>query len=132
MPYVYVYECTDCRYDFEIILCREFRREADGTRVDYEYPDPDVIEWPPKRVSGLWSYLWCPACRDVRPLVVVELDEPAEHPVQAFLAAEAKGYTGMETGPCPECRHPLELEIESASCPKCSRGTLVCIGEYEP
>lgn len=132
MPYVYVYECSNCRFDAEITVCREFRREPDGTRADYHYPDPDLLEWPPRRVSGIWSRLWCSRCRAVRPLVVVELEEPAEHPVQAFLAAEARGLTGMEAGPCPECGHELELSPEGTPCPGCETGHLSCIGEYEP
>lgn len=132
MPYVYVYQCGSCRFDAEITLCKEFRREADGARVDFEYPDPELYEWPPRRVSGLWSRLWCSHCGGVRPLVVVELDQPAEHPVQAFLAAEARGLTGMESGPCPTCRQPLTAEPEGAACPRCETGRLVCIGEYEP
>jgi hypothetical protein len=132
MPYVYVYECDRCRADVEITLCREFRKEPDGRRVDYQYPDPELYEWPPKRVAGLWSRLWCPVCRALRSVVIVELEQAAEHPVQAFLAAEARGCTGTEGGPCPECRQPLQVEIESETCPSCSEGTLVLIGEYEP
>ena len=132
MPYVYVYQCNRCQHDLEIALSREFRLEPDGTRVDYQYPDAELYEWPPKRVSGLWSHLWCPGCRAVRHHVLVELEEPAEHPVQAFLAAEAKGYTGGETGPCGECGQTLRVELEEAACPQCGEGRLVCIGEYEP
>ena len=132
MPYVYLYQCNRCPFDVEIILSREFRLERDGERVDYEYPNPDLYEWPPKKVSGLWSELWCPACRTGRKFVVVELPEPAEHPVQAFLAAEAKGYTGAETGPCPECGETLLFEIEDEPCPQCPEGKLRSIGEYEP
>jgi hypothetical protein len=131
MPYVYVYECRECGGDLELSLCREFRLEG-GARIDYEYPDPDLYEWPPRRVSGLWSHLWCPACRAIRPHVVVELDAPAEHPVQAFLAAEARGLSGEEAGPCPACATPLMVEIEDEICPGCNRGKLKCIGEYEP
>lgn len=132
MPYVYLYQCNACSRDVEIEICREFRREVDGRRVDYHYPDPGLYEWPPRRVSGLWSRLWCPACRAARPLVVVELPEPAEHPVQAYLAAEARGLTGTESGPCPACGAPLELDPTGAACPDCGAGTLECIGEYEP
>jgi hypothetical protein len=132
MPYVYVYQCGGCRFDVEITLCREFRREPDGTPVQYHYPDPDLYEWPPRRVSGLWSLMWCPACRECRPRIVVELEEPAEHPVQAFLLAEARGLTGMETGPCPECGTQLRADLEQAPCPRCETGVLTCIGEYEP
>jgi hypothetical protein len=132
MPYVYVYACDRCDHDLEIRLCQEFRREADGARVDYEYPREDLYEWPVKRVSGLWSSLWCPGCREVRRHVVVELEEPAEHPVQAYLAAEARGLTGMETGPCPACGRPLELDPEEAPCPCCEAGRLRLVGEYEP
>jgi len=132
MPYVYVYQCQRCGFDAEICVCREFRREADGAPVDYEYPSGDLYEWPPRRVAGLWSRLWCPACRRVQSLVLLELDEPAEHPVQAFLAAEARGFTGEETGPCPACGQPLLLEPEGAACPACPDGALTAIGEYEP
>ena len=131
MPYVYVYQCSDCDFDVEVSVCREFRVEADGTRVPYEYPDPELYEWPPKRVAGLWSHLWCPTCLATRPHIIVQLEEAAEHPVQAFLAAEAKGRTGMETGPCPECGTELVLEPEQLPCPR-GDGLLTCIGEYEP
>jgi len=132
MPYVYVYQCNQCGFDAEITLCKEFRRETDGSRLDFEYPDPDLYEWPPRKVSGLWSRLWCARCRELRPQVVVELEEPADHPVQAFLAAEARGFTGAEAGPCPVCSRPLTAEPDEAECPRCETGHLTCIGEYEP
>src|ERR1041385_7759669 len=97
MSYVYVYQCGACGADLEIALCRAFRLEADGTRAAYEYPQPDVYEWPPRRVAGLWSHLWCPTCRAGREHILVELPEPAEHPVQAFLAAEARGLTDRKS-----------------------------------
>jgi hypothetical protein len=83
-------------------------------------------------VAGLWSKLWCPECRKLRPRILVELDEPAEHPVQAFLAAEAKGQTGAERGPCAECGTELLIDLDDQPCPACSDGRLTCIGEYEP
>lgn len=132
MPYVYVYQCAACRHDIEIVIAREFERGQDGSPVDYSYPLPGVYEWPPRRVSGLWSRLWCPSCRALRSLVTVDLEEPAEHPVQAFLAAEARGFTGEETGPCPDCGTTLLVEPEGAPCPECAGGNLICIGEYEP
>jgi hypothetical protein len=132
MPYVYVYQCNRCDHDLEITLAREFRREADGTRADFHYPDPDLYEWPPRRVAGLWSKLWCPQCRKLQPRILVELDEPAEHPVQAFLAAESKGQTGAETGPCPECGTELLIDLDDQPCPACPDGRFTCIGEYEP
>lgn len=132
MPYVYLYQCDACSFDVEITICREFRKESDGTRVDYEYPSPDLYEWPPRRVSGIWSHLWCSGCRSVQSLVLVELDQPAEHPVQAFLAAEARGLDGTETGPCPTCGQALTADIEGFACGQCPSGVLHCIGEYEP
>ncbi len=132
MPYVYLFECNQCREDVEIVVSREFCVTSDGTRVDYHYPDPELYEWPPRKVSGLWSHLWCPACRALRPHVLVELPEPAEHPVQAFLQAEARGLTGGETGPCPECGTELQRSMEHAVCPRCRCGEMIGIGEYEP
>jgi hypothetical protein len=132
MPYVYLFECDRCAHDVEVTVCKEFRTEPGGRRVDYEYPDPELYEWPPRRVSGLWSRLWCPGCRALRTAVVVELESPAEHPVQAFLAAEAKGITGDESPPCPECGTPLTRDPEGEQCPACADGALHCLGEYEP
>lgn len=105
--------------------------DPEGRRVDYEYPSPEIYEWPPRRVSGLWSRLWCPECRRNRDHVLVELGEPAEHPVQAFLAAEARKLTGAESGPCSECGTTLLVVLDGADCPACS-GSLRLIGEYEP
>ena len=132
MPYVYVYQCDRCAHDLEVVICREFQLDREGNRIDYDYPNPDLYEWPPRKVAGLWSRLWCSSCRTVQPLVVVEMEEPAEHPVQAFLRAEALGVTGLEGGPCPECGALMVAELDSAPCPDCGEGRLRCIGEYEP
>ena len=85
-----------------------------------------------KRVSGLWNRVWCPACRATRCLVIAELPEPAEHPVQVFLLAEAEGRSGDEVGPCPECGTPTLNDLEGLPCPHCESGRLSLIGEYEP
>ncbi len=131
MPYAYLYQCDRCEADIEIVLAREFRRDSDGRRVDYEYASPDLYEWPPKRVAGLWSRLWCPQCRRNREHVLVELDQPAEHPVQAFLAAEARKLTGAESGICSECGSGLLLELEGLQCAACAAGHMRLIGDYE-
>jgi Zn finger protein HypA/HybF involved in hydrogenase expression len=132
VPYAYLYQCPECRFDVEIIGAKEFTLDAAGERQDYQYPEPGTYEWPVKRVAGLWNRLWCPVCRVTRHHVLVELDEPAEHPVQAFLHAEHEGLTGSEVGPCPECGTPLTFDPEGLPCPHCGSGTLELIGEYEP
>jgi hypothetical protein len=131
MPYAYLYQCDRCEADVEIVLAREFRVDSEGRRVDYEYPSSELYEWPPKRVSGLWSRLWCPQCRRNRELVLVELEAPAEHPVQAFLKAEAGKLTGAESGPCSECGTTLLVDLDRVECPACEEGALRLIGEYE-
>jgi hypothetical protein len=132
MPYCYVYECPRCRFDVEIVGAREFCYGTDGSREDYQYPDKEATEWPPKRVAGLWSRLWCEGCRAVRPFVLLELETPAPVPSYAFFAAEERGLTGLEVGPCPECGTTLTFEPEDALCPHCDEGRLTLLGEYEP
>ena len=132
MPYIYLYQCPGCDFEVEIAVAREFTVDASDQRMDYQYPEPGGYEWPIRRVSGLWSRLWCPTCQTTRPHVLVELEEPAEHPVQAFLQAEREGLTGDEVGPCPECGTPLTIEVEGLPCPRCPDGTLELLGEYEP
>src|SRR2546427_931287 len=62
-----------------------------------------MIRRPPRSTLFPYTTLFrSPGCRTVRTLIVVELDEPAEHPVQAYLSAEARGLLGTETGPCPD------------------------------
>ena len=132
VPYVYLYQCRECDFDVEIVGAREFYVDSSGQRYDYEYPEPGTYEWPIKRVAGLWSRLWCPTCKASRHHILVELDEPAEHPVQAFLKAEHEGLTGFEVGPCPQCGTELIHEVEGLPCPQCGRGILDLLGEYEP
>ncbi len=132
MPYAYVYQCDGCGWDTEVVLAEEFRVDLDGTRKAYQYPTEGLIEWPPRKVAGLRSHLWCPACMAVRERLLVALDDPAEHPVQAFLAAEARGLTGGESGPCPECGAALTVDPDGVPCPACGEGHLRGIGEYEP
>jgi hypothetical protein len=132
LPYNYLYHCNDCGFDVEIVGAQEFYRDAAGEPHDYHYPAADTYEWPIKRVSGLWNRIWCPACRTTRPHILVGLDEPAEHPVQAFLKAEADGLTGLEVGPCPICGTEMTHEVEGLPCPRCAAGKLQLLGEYEP
>jgi hypothetical protein len=132
MPYAYLFQCQACGFDVELIGAKEFYLTPEGERTDYEYPAPDTYEWPVKRVSGLWNRVWCPACRDTRNLVIAELPEPAEHPVQVFLLAEAEGRSGDEVGPCPVCGAATLNDLEDLPCPRCDTGRLTMIGEYEP
>jgi hypothetical protein len=132
MPYCYVYQCPHCRFDLEIVGAREFCEGPDGTREDYLYPDADTPEWPPKRVAGLWSRLWCSTCRAVQPFVLLELETPSPTPSYAFFAAEERRLTGLEVGPCPECGAMLTFEVEGELCPACDQGQLTLLGEYEP
>jgi hypothetical protein len=132
LPYTYLYHCSKCEYDVEIVGAQEFYLDASGERHDYQYPAADTYEWPIKRVSGLWNRIWCPGCKDIRNHVLVELDEPAEHPVQAFLKAEAEGLSGLEAGPCPTCGTEMTHEVEGLPCPACGKGVLELLGEYEP
>jgi hypothetical protein len=132
VPYVHLYQCSACEFDVEIVAAREFTCDSSGQRQDYVYPEPDTYEWPIRRVHGLWSQLWCPSCKATRPHVLIELEEPAEHPVQAFLKAEHEGLTGDEVGPCPECGTTLTHDVEGLPCPRCPDGVLDLLGEYEP
>lgn len=132
MPYCYVYQCPRCAFDVEVALAREFCYNAGGVREDYQYPGKELHEWPPKRVAGLWSRLWCPSCRAIRPYLLLELPEPTDNPAHAFFAAEARGMQGDETGPCPECGTPLSTEVEEALCPRCGEARLTLVGGYEP
>jgi hypothetical protein len=132
MPYCYLYQCPRCELDVEVAVAREFYTTPAGERADYDYPAKELYEWPPKLVAGLWSRLWCPQCRAIRPYILLELPEPTENPAHAFFSAEARGLRGDETGPCPECGTTLTLDPEGAPCPRCGEGRLEILGEYEP
>jgi len=131
VPYAYLFECPGCGFDVELVGAKEFYLTPEGVRADYQYPDPETYEWPVKRVAGLWNRVWCPTCRATRHIVIAELPEPAEHPVQAFLLAEAEGRSGDELGPCPECGTPTINDLEALPCPRCGQARLTLIGEYE-
>ncbi len=131
MPYCYLYQCPRCERDVEIAFGREYEVTPNGERQDYRYPDPDAYEWPQRRVAGLWNRLWCPRCATTREHVIVTLEGPAEHPIQAFLAAEANGLRGDETGPCAACGETLVSDLSAVNCPECGV-PFNCIGEYEP
>jgi hypothetical protein len=131
MPYAYLFQCAHCAFDVELAGAKEFWITPEGERAEYHYPDPDAYEWPVRRVSGLWNRVWCPSCRETRYHVIAELPEPAEHPVQAFLLAEAQGCSGEEVGPCPECGTMTLNDLEDLPCPRCGVAKLTMIGEYE-
>lgn len=132
MPYCYLYHCPRCEYDVEVAVAREFSVNAAGEREDYHYPAGGLPVWPPVLVAGIWSRLWCPRCREIRPHVLLELPQPTENPAHAFFAAEAQGLQGDACGPCPACGEPLLIELEEAPCPRCDEGRLALLGEYEP
>lgn len=132
MSYAYLFQCSSCGHDEELILGAEFERDARGTLLPFRAPAADMIEWPVRRPVGLYHSLWCGDCRHSRIVVLLERPRPVEHPVELLLEAEARGLQGLEGGCCEVCGAELKHSAESLPCPCCESGLLTLVGEYEP
>ncbi len=124
MAFSRLYACNACQTGEALLTFAETWGADTPESAPQPYPG-----W--GSVRGLYSRLWCPACRIVRPHVLLSLVPPAGHAVVAYAEAQRQGLTGYETGPCPECNATLSVSAEDAQCPGCSGGTLHLIGEWE-
>jgi hypothetical protein len=122
MAFSELFVCEACAHDEVLVHAQEWTPGQNGAPVPYPGYGP---------VGGLANYLWCSACRVVRPFVFVRLDPPATHAVVAYAEAQRLACDGRETGPCPVCRTPLTWELDGQACPVCPAGVLRFTGEWE-
>jgi len=136
MGAAYTHRCDRCGYSFHTSGPWEFYRADDGSIRPYGHPAPLSAEAAERGVHGLLGKVYCPACDQVREVVLVEFTEPCRRPRSVWLdpPEPLAPYSSGELPACPGCggtRLVLGDEGgEGLTCPRCGAGRLVATMDW--
>ena len=110
------FHCPECGFRVRIGGPEEFYYDPSGRRRHYGHPQPASEEAQAAGVSGFFSHMWCPGCRDIKHVVVAEFDAPLQ-PQSAWMRLAA---LAEDDGPafCPDCSVELGSRVGNG-CPEC-------------
>jgi len=139
----YKFECDRCGYIVETMGPSEFYRDGQRNRKPYGHPLPFPGEALDYGVKGLSADLYCPFCKKIFDMVMVEFDipyhcdkgeifwddveDPDRHRNEGSVICPGCKHVGMILGPLhkDECKPGAEGEMLAGDCPKCGEGILV-------
>jgi hypothetical protein len=73
---LYYWECTYCTNEIKLHVGFEFYRDAKGQLRPYGHPTPISADAKYFGIKGYYSELYCPKCRKIKNVIVLEYEEP--------------------------------------------------------
>jgi transposase-like protein len=131
MPTGFIYKCNNCGYAVTLSGIWEFYIDEFGLRQKYGHLSRSA-EAQKAGVMGFSVEWYCPTCRSVRDVVVIEFNDSQKGPLPALMAYYDRPETEhAEFEPiCDKCNSKLTDEIEGEICPKCNVGHFVEYGRF--
>ena len=123
MPTGFIYKCTNCGYAVTLSGIWEFYIDEFGLRKRYGHLARSV-EVQKAGVMGFSVEWYCPTCRSVRDVSVLEFSDSQKGPLPALMAYYERPETEHEEFEpiCDKCSGELTDEIEGELCPRCNVG----------
>jgi hypothetical protein len=103
MPFGYEYQCDHCGLEIRLSGLWEFYRDELGLRHPYGHPFACCEEAERSGVSGFYIEMYCPKCRSVRNIVVIEFDHPKNGSFNANLAGLVDIHQKQYPAVCDQC-----------------------------
>jgi hypothetical protein len=132
MPFGYDWKCNHCNYSIRTSALWEFYIDEFGLRQKYGHPGPNSEQAKNAGVMGFSAEWYCPTCRSVRDVVVIEFNDSQKGPLPALMAYYDRPETEHEEFEviCDKCGGVLRDDIEGELCPKCNVGHFVEDGRF--
>jgi Zn finger protein HypA/HybF involved in hydrogenase expression len=121
------WRCEQCGYTLCISGLWEFYRDDMGLRRFYGHPGASSPEAAESGVKGFTTDDYCPKCREIRTVVVLEFVNPKNRALDAWLSVKQNQYQTL----CDRCGTPLKNSLEESDvCPKCNKGHFKICSRY--
>jgi ribosomal protein L44E len=126
MPFGFIWKCDKCEYSIRTAGLFEFYIDEFGLRQRYGHLSRSA-EAQKAGVMGFSVEWYCPTCRSVRDVGVIEFNDSQKGPLPALLAYYNRPETQHEEfeAVCDKCGEKLTDEIAGELCPKCNIGRFV-------
>jgi len=129
MGSIYIYKCDHCGYELETSGPWEFYRDEKDQMKPYGHPAPLSDEAAESGIYGLYGKMYCPVCKKVRKVILVEFKNPCRDPFDLWVERNCEPKEEYKGPPrCPVCgstelllKPSLHREI---ICPKCGKGAM--------
>jgi hypothetical protein len=124
MPFGYDWKCNNCGYQLRTSALWEFYIDEFGLRQKYGHPCPNSEQAKNAGVMGFSAEWYCPTCRSVRDVVVLEFDKSKSGPLAALMAYYDRPETDHEEFEviCDKCGEKLIDDLENVTCCRCNAG----------
>jgi rubrerythrin len=131
VPFGFIWKCDKCGYSIRTAGLFEFYIDEFGLRQRYGHLSRSA-KAKQAGVMGFSVEWYCPTCRSVRDVVVMEFNDSQKGPLPALMAYYDRPETEHEEfeAVCDKCGSKLTDEIESEICPKCNKGRFVEDGRF--
>jgi rubrerythrin len=123
MPFGTVWKCDKCDYTMRTSGLWEYFIDEFGLRQKYGHPLPTSKAAKNAGVRGFSVQWYCPRCRSVRDVAVIEFDKAQSGSLGALGAYSFTDTPRQEFDPvCDKCGAKLIDNLENEPCPKCNVG----------
>ena len=132
MPFGTVWKCNHCNYSIRTSALWEFYIDEFGLRQKYGHPGPNSEQAKNAGVMGFTAEWYCPVCRSIHDVVVIEFNQPQNGSLGALMAYYDKpDVQHTEYNPvCDKCGIKLRDDLEGELCPKCGKGKFTEEGRF--
>ena len=126
MPFGTVWKCNNCGYQLRTSALWEFYIDEFGLRQKYGHPGPNSEHAKNAGVMGFTAQWFCPVCRSIRDVVVIEFNRAQPGSLGALGAYSFTNTPRQEfEAVCDKCGTKLIEDLEGELCPKCGKGKFV-------
>ena len=112
------WKCNSCGYEVITSGPWEFYRDATGQRKPYGHPVPISDEARQAGMKGFSVKWYCPDCRTVQDVILIEYKEPVAH----YEKWKGFGQSSESAPECPKCGAELKRMLKGHVCPRCTDG----------
>ena len=124
MPFGTVWKCYNCGYQLRTSALWKFYIDEFGLRQKYGHPGPNSKQAQNACVMGFTAQWFCPVCRSIRDVIVIEFNQSQNGSLGALMAYYDKPDVQHQEfdAVCDKCGTKLIDDLENMPCSKCNAG----------
>ena len=129
MPFGSIWTCNNCHYEVTVSGMWDYYIDENGTRKRCAHLSRSA-EAQKSLITGCSVEWYCPTCRSVRDVPVLEFDKSKNSPLPAL--SDHYDKSGVEDVPvlCDKCGSEMSEDLDGLPCPKCGKGKFKESGRF--
>ena len=121
MPFGSIWTCNNCHYEVTVSGMWDYYIDENGTRKRCGHLSRSA-EAQKSLITGCSVEWYCPTCRSVRDVPVLEFDKSKNSPLPALTDHYDKPDVEDVPVLCDTCGSEMSEDLDGLPCPKCGKG----------